>query len=209
MKKLIFMLVALLFIATSAMAATATVRSGAFVDQYKIDDPGGLYDSHLIYISHQVDEVVVQVSSINTHTFSESFICADGVTDFWDCAWEMPVLMELENIMIANAVVLGVPLTDIMEKNIYLAFWHEYKMKKLVTDAIAQMVVEEMNTLQQRRALKFIYFGHGIDIVTAQSIANDRITNSILPGWAAYNLATMPLQDRRLLKLFGEVGWFE
>lgn len=198
--------------------ATATLRQGVFVDQYAIDDPGNAsgFDNNRVFISHQVNEVVIQVSGVNLHTSSEALLCWDD-PDILECPDDdigggvsrMPVLTFLDGIMLAGGVTVGVDLTDLQEKSIYLAFWHEYRTKKLVTDSIAEMVTEGLNATQQRRALKFIYFGNGIDIVTAQALANDRITNGVIATYGDYGLATIPLQDRRLLKLFGEVGWFE
>lgn len=208
----------ILLLATSAFGQSITHREGDFIDQYKIDDVGNPYHNHIFYYSHQVAEIVIQKSSVLYATESESLLCwsdneetlcPDDVISTDPIVYRMPGIMALETIMMESGVTMGAPLTELQEKAIYLAFWHEYKMKKVATDSIAEMEVEEMNALQQRRALKYIYFGHGIDMTTAQSIANARITNSIVATYDDYNLATVPLQDRRLLKLFGEVGWFD
>lgn len=198
--------------------ATATIRQGQFIDQYAIDDPGNAsgFDNNRIFISHQVNEVVIQVSGVNKHTSSEALLCWDD-PDIIECpnddigggVLRMPTLSFLADIQDAGGVVVGADLSDLQEKSIYLAFWHEYRTKRLVTTSIEEMALEGLNENQRRRALKFIYFGNGIDITTAQQLANDRITNGIVATYDDYNLATIPLQDRRLLKLFGEVGWFE
>lgn len=198
--------------------ATSTIRQGEFIDQYAIEDPGNAsgFDNNRIYISHQVNEVVIQVSGANYYTSQEALLCWDD-PDIIECpnddigggVLRMPALSFLADIQDAGGVTVGADLSELQEKAIYLAFWHEYRTKKLVTDSLAQMAVEGLNENQRRRALKFIYFGNGIDITTAQSLANDRVTNGIIATYNDYNLATVPLQDRRLLKLFGEVGWFE
>lgn len=217
MKKLLFAVI-LMITAHQALAATAVLRQGVFIDQYKIDDPGNAsgFDNNLLFFSHRVNEVVLQVSSVNTHTSKENLLCW-GDSEVVECPGDpdgqggilSPVIYFLEQILLANGVTVGADLTDLAEKSIYLAFWHEYRTHKLVEDSIAEMVTEGLNELQQRRALKFIYFGNGIDIVTAQALANNRITNGVSATYDEYGLATMPLQDRRLLKLFGQVGWFE
>ena len=198
--------------------ASAVVRSGEYIDQYAIDDPGNVsgLDNIRIFISHGLTEVVVQVSGINTHTYQESLLCWNDGTilecpddDIGGGVARMPAIAFLEEQFLAGTVTTGAPLTDLAEKAIYLAFWHEYRTAKVITDSIAEMVTELLNDLQQRRALKYIYFGLGIDLVTAQALANDRITNGVAATYTDYGLATVPLQDRRLLILFGSVGWFE
>lgn len=197
--------------------ATAVLRQGAFIDQYAIDDPGNAsgFDNNRIFISHNVAEVVIQVSGANLHTSSESLLCWDDPSviecpddDLGGGVFRMPVLKFLNDIMVAGGVTVGAALTDLAEKSIYLAFWHEYRTKKLVTDSITEMTTEGLNAVQQKRALKFIYFGNGVDIITAKTLADARIDSGSIAAYGDYNLATMPLQDRRLLLLFGEVGWF-
>ena len=197
--------------------ATATLRQGTYVDQYKIDDLGGEYDNYLVIISHQVNEVLIQVSSVNFHTQKEALLCWDDPyiiecpeDDIGGGVYRMPILVLLDSIMAAGGVTVGADLSDARQKSIYLGFWHEYRTHKLVVeDSIDQMILDGLNATQQRRALKFIYFGSGIDIDTAQALANNRITNGVSATYDEYGLSTIPLQDRRLLKLFGEVGWFE
>lgn len=214
----IFVVLAISIIALPSVAATAVARDGVFITQYAIDDPGNAsgFDNNRVFISHQVAEVVIQVSGVNTHTSSEDLLCWDD-PDLLECpdddlgggVFRMPVLKLLNDIQVAGGVTNGVALTDAAEKSIYLAFWHEYRTKKLVTDTIAEMVTEGLNAIQQKRGLKFVYFGNGVDIITAKILADDRIDNGTIATYADYGLATIPLQDRRLLKLFGEVGWFE
>jgi len=201
--------------------ATAVVRSGQFIDQYAISDPGNAsgFDNNRVFISHKVAEVVIQESGANTHTRSESLLCwedpdetlcpQDDTDPGPGVEYRSPTLVFLDNIMATGGVTVGAPLSLPREREIYLAFWHEYRTKKLVTDSIAEMDVEGLNNTQKRRALKYIYFGNGVDITTAQSLANNHITNGVIATYMDYNLATIPLHDRRLLKLFGEVGWFE
>lgn len=211
----IAMFIFLLMFAVPAMSATAVMRQSEFIDQYKISDPGGDYDNHLIFISFGLTEVVIQTSSVDFNTQKESLLCWNE--DVPECpdddigggVFRMPALTLLAEIQISGGITVGADLSDIAMKSIFLAFWHEYRTEKLVEDSITEMALEGLNDLQQRRALKYIYFGNGIDIDTAQSIANNRITNSVQATYNDYGLATMPLQDRRLLKLFGVVGWFE
>jgi len=196
--------------------ATAVIRQGQYIDQYKIDDLGGDYDNYLIYISHGLSELVIQVSSIDYTTSKENLLCwNDGEVlecpddDLGGGVFLMPVLKQLEDILVAGGLSVGADLTDLAEKAIYLAFWYEYRTRKVFEDALAEMVLEGLNELQQRRSLKYVIFGNGIDLVTAQSLANDRVNSSIIPTYNDLNIATVPLQDRRLLSIFGEVGWFE
>lgn len=201
-----------------AHAATAIVREGEFVAQYNLSDPGNAsgFDNNRVFVSHQIAEVVIRVSGANAHTSSESWLCWSDPDetlcpddDIGGGIMRMPVLKFLADIQIAGEVTRGANLTDLQEKAIYLAFWHEYRTKRLVTTSIAEMVTEGLNATQQRRGLKFIYFSNGVDLATAQALANDRINNGTIATYEDYGLATMPLQDRRLLKLFSEVGWFE
>jgi hypothetical protein len=197
--------------------ATAVIRQGAFIDQYKIDDPGNAsgFDNNLVIFSHRVDEIVRQVSSVNFRTFKENLLCwGDGGPDACPCDDDgeggqlSGGLCFLNDIMLAGGVSVGADLTDLQEKKIYLAFWHEYRTETQMENMIAQMELEGLNATQQRRGLKFAYLSHGIDIDTAQAIANNRISNGVKATYDDYNLATIPVHDRRLLKLFGEVGWF-
>lgn len=201
-----------LFISSVCFAqATAVLRQGDFIDQYKIDDPGNPsgFDNRILYLSHQVSEIVVQMTGVNYATYSETLGCWSDHEEPCPTVETAPTLFFLDSIMAAGGVSVGADLTELQEKAVYLAFWHEYKMKKMATDSLAEMDLEGMNDLQKRRALKYIYFGHGVDLATAQSIANDRVISGTVAHYVDYGLATVPLQDRRLLKLFGEVGWFE
>jgi len=210
--------VLLLLITTNVFAASAVVRSGEYIDQYAISDPGNVsgLDNVRVIISFGVTEVVIQASGIDNNTSKESLLCWNDNTilecpddDVGGGVARMPALAFLEEQFLAGTVTVGAPLSDLRQKAIYLAFWHEYRTEKVVEDSIAEMVLEGLNAVQQRRALKYIYFGLGIDLVTAQALANNRITNSIQATYDEYGLATVPQQDRRLLILFGEVGWFE
>ena len=195
--------------------ATAVLRQGDYVDQYKIDDPGGPYDNNLIYIAHRVNEVVVQVSSVNYHTSQEALLCwtDNSIPECPDdlvgspLDYRMPVVKFLDDIMAAGGVSIGADLTELAEKGIYLAFWFEYRTQKVWRDALAEMIAEGMNALQQRRSLKYVIYGNGVPLATAQAVANNWITNSVQPTYKDLSLATIPRQDRRLLKLFGAVGW--
>ena len=115
----------------------------------------------------------------------------------------------LNDIMLAGGVTVGADLSDLREKEIYLGFIFEYAIHKVFQDALAEMITEGLNATQQRRSLKYVMFGNGIDLVTAQALANDWVTNGVQPTYGQLGLATVPLQYRRTLKLFGEVGWFE
>lgn len=199
--------------------ATATLRQGNFIDQYKIEDSGGEFDNHLIFISFQVTDVVYQTSSLDTETFKTSLLCWED-PDLTECpddiidigppiVYREPIIKFLDDIMAAGGVTVGADLTDLAEKSIYLAFWHEYRTAKVITDSIAEMVTEGLNDNQQKRALKYIYFGLGIDFNTSKTIADARINSSTVANYDDYNLATVPLQDRRLLILFGDAAWFD
>jgi hypothetical protein len=202
----------------SVFGATAEYKQGALVDQYKIIDVGGPNNNNLIFISHKVNELVIQVSSVDTHTSKEALLCwednsilecPDDDLDPPNEVWRMPVMKQLNDIMVEGGVTYVGDLTDLAEKSIYLAFWFEYVGHNVFQDALAEMILEGLNELQQRRSLKYVIFGNGIDLTTSQAIANNWITNGIQPTYDDLGLATIPLQYRRVLKLFGEVGWFE
>lgn len=198
--------------------ATATIRQGEYIDQYKISDPGNVsgFDNNILYFSHQVQEVVKQVSSVNHHTFKEDLLCWDN-PDELTCPCEddgqggilSPTICFLDSIMAANGIIVGADLTDEAEKLIYLAFWHEYRTETQIENMLAEMEIELLNELQKKRGMKFAYMSQGVDIVTAKTIADNRVDNGIKATYDDYGFATIPLHDRRLLKLFGEVGWFE
>lgn len=212
--KILFILLMLVY--STAYSATAEYKRGEYVDQYKIIDVGGPYNNHVVWIAAQVTEVTIQLSSVNTHTFSESLLCWDD-PDITECpdddlgggVFRMPVLKQLNDIMVANNVVPVGFLTVLGEKSVYLAFWNEYKLKKLITDSLAQMVLDGYNDLQKVRSLRFVFVGNGIDPAVALTLAQARVNQSIIHTYDELGLATIPLPDRRLLKLFGEVGWFE
>jgi len=214
MKKLIVLL--LVLFTTQIFAATAVLRQGQYIDQYKFDAPGTDFDNHLIFFSHRVNEAVIQISSIDYHTSKESLLCW-GDSDITECpdddigggVLRSPAIVLLNTIQTEGGVTVGADLTDLAEKSIYLAFWFEYRAHKVFQDSLAEMVLEGLNELQQRRSLKYVIFGNGVDFDTSQAVANNWITNGIQPTYNDLNLATMPLQDRRLLILFNEVGWFE
>ena len=217
MKRLFLILLLSVFV-LPAFGATAEYKQGVYIDQYKIIDPGGPNDNNLIFISHKVNEVVIQVSSIDHHTSKEALLCWED-NSILECpdddlnppneVWRMPVLKQLDDIMVAGGVTYVGDLTDLGEKAIYLAFWFEYMGHNVFQDALAEMITEGLNELQQRRSLKYVIYGNGVDLTTAQAVANNWITNGIQPTYDDLGLATIPLQYRRVLKLFGEVGWFE
>lgn len=211
---LVFLLVSL-----QAFGATAVYRQGVYIDQYKIDDPGNVsgFHNNLIFISHKVIEVVRQTSSVNHHTFKESLLCWADPTTYPECpcdddgqgGQESAGMCFLNSIMEAGGVTPGAPLSDLAEKSIYLGFWHEYRTKKQMNDMLDQMTLDGLNNLQKVRGMKFAYMSQGIDITTATSISQNWVNNGIQPTYDEYGLPTIPIHDRRLLKLFGEVGWFE
>lgn len=201
------------------MVATAVLRQGNFIDQYKIDDVGNEYDNHVIWIAFQVAEVVYQPSSVNTTTFKSSLLCWED-PDIVECpdddidagapvVYREPIIKFLDDIMVAGNVTVGADLTDLAEKSVYLAFWHEYRTAKVITDLIAELDLLGLNDLQKVRNLRSAYFGLGIDWTTSQTIAQARINSSTVANYDDYNLATVPLQDRRLLNLFGDAQWFD
>jgi len=200
------------------MVATATLRQGEFIDQYKIDDPGNEsgYDNHIFYIAFQVPEIVRQVSSINFHTFKEDLLCwEDGENPDCPCDDDgqggqlSAGICYLDSIMAAAGIIVGADLTEAAENLIYLAFWHEYRTQNQMDLMLEEMIVQGLNELQQKRGMKFAYMSQGVDIVTANGIADNWINNGIKPTYDEYGLATIPVQDRRLLKLFGHTGWFD
>lgn len=216
MKKLMFLFL-LLFTANS-LAATAVLRQGTYLDQYAIDDPGNAsgFDNLRIIFSHQLSEVLIQTSGVDFTTRKANLLCWND-PDVLECpdddlgggVLRQPEIVFLNDIMLAGGVTLGANLADLREKEIYLGFIWEYTLYKVFQDAVAEMDIELLNDLQKRRALKYVMYGNGIDITTAQALANNWITNGIHPKYNELGLATVPLQYRRPLILFGEVGWFE
>ena len=208
----------LLLVAYSqAYAATTVLRNGVNIDQYKISDPGNVsgYDNHIVYITRGAAEVVIQVSGVNKRTFKESMYCWEDV-DVVECPTDdigggvlrSPVLVFLESILNDVGSIRGATITPATERLIYLAFWHEYGIKKLITDSLAEMELEGFNPTQKRARLKYVYFGNGIDLATSQALAVDRVTNGTIANYTDYNLVNVPVQDRRLIKLFGNSGWY-
>lgn len=197
--------------------ATAVIRQGTYIDQYNISDLGNAsgFDNNRVFISWKTAEVVIQVSGINTHTSDESMYCWED-PDIIECpnddigggVFRSPTIMFLDSIMASGGVTVGADLTGAAERLIYLAFWHEYRTKRLVTTSIAEMVTDGLNAVQQKRALKYIYFGNGIDIITSKTLADARIDSGTVATYDQYALTNIPTQDRRLIKLFGEAGWF-
>lgn len=198
--------------------ATAVHRQGEFIDQYAIDDPGNAsgFDNIRIIISHGLSEVLIQTSGVDFTTSKANLLCWND-PDVVECpnddigggVYREPEIMLLEEIFLAGGVTVGADLADLREKEIYLGFWHEYRTAKVIDDVIVELDLLGLNDLQKVRNLRSVYFGLGIDWTTSQTLAQNRINNSIEATYVDYNLATVPLQDRRLLILFGTVGWFE
>ena len=198
--------------------ATAVIRQGEFIDQYKIDDPGNAsgFDNTLLFFAFQVPEVVRQTSSVNFHTFKENLLCWDDSTEP-TCPCDSdgeggqlsPAICFLDTIMAAGGVTVGADLTEAAENSIYLAFWHEYRTQNQMQIMLDEMTLQGLNDLQKQRGMKFAYLSQGVDITTANTIADAWVNSSILPTYDDYGLATIPVQDRRLLKLFGHTGWFD
>jgi len=197
--------------------ATAVLRQGEFIDQYKIDDPGNAsgFDNNLFFISFQVQEVVRQTSSVNFHTFKEDLLCWDN-SEEPTCPCDSDGqggqlsagLCFLDSIMLAGGVTVGADLTVAAEEMVYLAFWHEYRTQNQMQIMLDQMTVEGLNDLQKVRGMKFAYMSQGVDITTANSIAQAWVNTATLPVYTDYGLTRIPQHDIRLLKLFGHTGWF-
>lgn len=214
MEKLIFLFLTLFTI--NSFAATAEYKQGEFIDQYKIIDVGGDYNNHLVYLAHQVPEVVVQTSSVNHITFKENLLCWDN-PEILECpdddigggVFRMPVIKQLNDIMLAGGITDVGNLTDLGEKAIYRAFWYEYTIKGAVNTIMADAYFTALNDLQKVRNLRSVYYGNGLDSATALSIAQNYINNGIEPTHDDLGLATVSLQYRRWLRLFGHTGWFD
>lgn len=196
--------------------ATAVLRQGVDIDQYKIDDLGGPHDNNLVYISHGLSEVVIQTSSIIYTTSKENLLCwNDGTVlecpddDLGGGVFRMPVLKQLNDIMVAGGVTVGADLTDLAEKAIFRAFWHEYVLENVIDNLLVELDTLVLNDLQLKRNLRSVYFGNGVDWITAKTIADARIDSGTIATHNDYGLATVSLQYRRMLILFGAVGWFE
>lgn len=196
--------------------ATAEYKKGEFIDQYKIIDVGGPNNNNLVFLAFNIPEVVVQTSSVNRNTFKENLLCWDS-SEVLECpdddlgggVFRMPVLKQLNDIMIAGGVTHVGNLTDLGEKAIYRAFWYEYTIKGVVSTIMADAYFTALNDLQKVRNLRSVYYGNGIDSTTALSIAQNYINNGIEPKHDELGLATAPLQYRRWLRLFGPTGWFD
>lgn len=196
--------------------ATAEYKKGEFIDQYKIIDVGGPNNNNLVFLAFQIPEVVVQTSSVNNITFKENLLCWDDSTvtecpddDIGGGVIRMPVLNQLNDIMVAGGVTYVGSLTDLAEKAIYRAFWYEYTIKGVVNTIMADAYFTALNDLQKVRNLRSVYYGNGIDSTTALSIAQNYINNGVEPTHDDLGLATASLQYRRWLRLFGATGWFD
>lgn len=209
--------VLLLLITTQVFAASVESRSGNSIDQYTLSDPGNVsgFDGYVIYYSRGVPEVVIEVNTTTHRIIKESYYCWEDV-DILECpdddigggVFRSPVLMFLEEQFFQGTVTTGAPLTANNERLIFLAFWHAYRTKNLIKTSIDEMVLDGLNAVQQKRALKFIYFGNGIDIITSKALADARIDNGTVARYTSYGLTNIPVQDRRLIKLFGIAGWY-
>lgn len=198
--------------------ATVVLRQGVYVDQYAVDDLGGEFDNNRMIISHNIPEVLIQVSGVNYHTSKANLYCW-GDPDVTECpnddldppneVWRDPAMVFLDGIMAAGGVTVGADLADLREKEIYLGFIYEYALHKAFQDTVTQMVTDGLTVAAQKRGLKYSMFSNGIDITTADTLATNWIDNGVQPTYVDLGLATVPLQYRRVLKLFGEVGWFE
>lgn len=196
---------------------TAEFRQGDFVDQYEINDPGNAsgFDNHLLYFLHQVNEVVVQLSSANATTFSEALLCWDD-PDITECPdddigggiFRMPALVFLAEIQDAASVTYGADLSLAEERLVYLAFWHEYRTKDLISDSLARMDVEELNDLQKKRGLQMVFFAQGIAIEPALLMGEARVEEGTITVYTDYGLEIL-LYNRRLLSLLGAAGPFD
>ena len=196
--------------------ATAEYKKGEFIDQYKIIDVGGPNNNNLVFLAFQIPEVVVQTSSVNHITFKENLLCWDDSTvtecpddDIGGGVIRMPVLNQLNDIMVAGGVTYVGSLTDLAEKAIYRAYWYEYVIKGAVNTIMADAYFTALNDLQKVRNLRSVYYGNGIDSTTALSISQNYINNGVEPTHDDLGLATASLQYRRWLRLFGATGWFD
>ena len=198
--------------------ATAEYKKGEFIDQYKIIDVGGPNNNNLVFLAFQIPEVVVQTSSVNHITFKENLLCWES-SEVLECpnddldppneSWRMPVLKQLDDIMVAGGVTYVGSLTDLAEKAIYRAYWYEYVIKGAVNTIMADAYFTALNDLQKVRNLRSVYYGNGIDSTTALSISQNYINNGVEPTHDDLGLATASLQYRRWLRLFGATGWFD
>lgn len=198
--------------------ATAEYKQGEYIDQYKIIDVGGPHNNNLVFLAFNIPEVVVQTSSVNHQTSKENLLCWDD-PDVVECPnddldppnedWRMPVLKQLDDIMAAGGVTYVGDLTDLGEKAIYRAFWYEYTIKGVVNTIMADAYFTPLNDLQKVRNLRSVYYGNGLDSATALSISQNYINNGIEPTHDELGLATVSLQYRRWLRLFGATGWFD
>lgn len=218
MKKLLLLIFALStsLISFSALSATAEYKQGEFIDQYKIIDVGGPNNNNLVFLAHQVPEVVIQVSSVNHHTSKENLLCWDNPEvlecpddDLGGGVFRMPVLKQLNDIMLAGGVIYVGDLTDLGEKAIYRSFWYEYTIKGAINTIMADAYFVALNDLQKVRNLRSVYYGNGLDSAVALSISQNYINNGVEPTHDDLGLATASLQYRRWLRLFGHTGWFE
>ena len=157
--------------------ATAEYKKGEFIDQYKIIDVGGPNNNNLVFLAFQIPEVVVQTSSVNNITFKENLLCWDDSTvtecpddDIGGGVIRMPVLNQLNDIMVAGGVTYVGSLTDLAEKAIYRAFWYEYTIKGVVNTIMADAYFTALIPLPR-------YLSHR---TTSTTVSNRRMTNW---GW--------------------------
>lgn len=220
MKSIILAVVMMMFMAVPAWGDPGSTihRQGEFIDQYAITDSDNHsgFNNIRIIISQGVCEALVQYTGIDTRTRKANLLCwcdAEEVLcpddDIGGGVMREPEIVFLEDIMVAGALTIGADLADLRQKEIYGQFWNEYSLKGSVSTMVSGMVTEGLNALQQKRALKFALYMDGLPLLNAQTVANNYIDVTPELDFADFGIATVPLRFRRVLILFGAVGWFE
>lgn len=219
MKKILLTL-AILLMTSQAFAVDAVLRKGLWVRQYKLTDTGGRCENCLVLIDEKIPEVVIQTSSVDYKSWKETHQCVEVAVDVWECPWDdldppnqvyrSPTVMILEEAHLARNVTIGVALTELREKEIYLSFWHEYKMQLRMTELMAEMEADGLNDIQKRRSLESVFIFHGISEIDAEAAAAIRVNTPLLFDYMDYGLATISVADRRLLSILGSPAsdWF-
>jgi len=228
MKKLLTLFL-LLFTTQIFAVCTVTNRVGLSIDLYAIDDVGHEYDNRRVVLMFDNPIILIQQTGANETTWEESRFCevdGDDVRCPWDdidagtegIQYRSPIYMHLwDNCTIIRGNDFPRDDNDIWlpgteERTWFKAFWYEDKIKDIVTDSITEMDIEGLNALQQKRALKFLLFGHGIPLTGAGGatlMAADRIDNSIIWTYEQINLPTIPQPERNWLRHIGSSNLYD
>lgn len=214
---------------SASAACTVTNRVGLSIDLYSIDDIGHAYDNHRVVLMQENPIILIQQSGVDFTTWEETRFCEVDGADL-RCPWDdiddvtpgvqyrSPIYMHIwDNCLIVRGADFPRDPSDYWlpgdaERHWFLGFWYEDKIKDIVNDSIAEMELEALNALQQKRALKYILFGHGVPLLGAGGatlMAADRIDNGVVWDYDRINLVTIPQPERNWLRHVGSSNLYD